>query len=75
MAWVIQVGAFSSEANATVLRDKLRSDGYPAFVESPRDAPHYRVRVGPEADKDVALQLRDKLQREYGQNGIVVRYP
>lgn len=74
-AWVIQVGAFSSEANAIVLRDKLRSNGYPAFVEALEEAPHFRVRVGPELDKGTAEQLRDTLRREYGQAGIVVRYP
>lgn len=74
-AWVIQVGAFSSEANAIVLRDKLRSNGYPAFVEALEETPHFRVRVGPELDKGTAERLRDTLRREYGQAGIVVRYP
>ena len=74
-AWVVQLGAFSSEANAIVLRDKLRSSGYPAFVEAAGDKSRYRVRIGPEVDKALADKLRDKLAVEYGQAGIVVRYP
>ena len=74
-AWVVQLGAFSSEANAVVLRDKLRSGGHPAFVEVSGDKSQYRVRIGPEIDKEVANRLRDELAAEYGQAGIVVRYP
>ena len=74
-AWVVQLGAFSSEANAIVLRDKLRSSGHPAFVEAAGDKSRYRVRIGPEIDKALADKLREKLAAEYGQGGIVVRYP
>ena len=74
-AWVVQLGAFSSEANAIVLRDKLRNSGHPAFVETVGDKSRYRVRIGPEIDRALADKLRDKLAAEYGQAGIVVRYP
>ncbi len=74
-AWAVQVGAFGSRANAQVLRDKLRADGYAAFVEAVDASPRYRVRVGPEADKARAEQLQEKLQREFGHQGLVVRYP
>jgi DedD protein len=74
-AWVVQLGAFNSEANAIVLRDKLRSGGHPAFVDTAGDKSRYRVRIGPEIDKALADKLRDKLAAEYGQTGIVVRYP
>jgi len=74
-AWVVQLGAFNSRANAIVLRDKLRSNGHPAFVETDGDESRYRVRIGPEIDKQLADKLRDELAAEYGQAGIVVRYP
>ncbi|MDH3713521.1 MAG: SPOR domain-containing protein [Gammaproteobacteria bacterium] len=74
-AWVVQLGAFSSEANAIVLRDKLRSGGHSAFVDTAGDKSKYRVRIGPEIDKAIADKLRDKLAADYGQTGIVVRYP
>lgn len=74
-AWAVQVGAFSSEANAIVLRDKLRSKGHPAFVEASGDKSQFRVRIGPEASKSLADELRDTLAAEYGHPGIVVRYP
>ncbi len=74
-AWAVQVGAFSSEANAIVLRDKLRSKGHPAFVEATGDKSQFRVRIGPEVSRELADKLRDDLAAEYGQPGIVVRYP
>ncbi len=72
---MVQVGAFSSKANAIVLRDRLRNGGHPAFVEANGDNTQYRVRIGPEIDKQVANELRDKVAADFGQTGIVVRYP
>ena len=74
-AWAVQLGAFASADNAHALRDKLRKSGYAAFVESADEGPRYRVRIGPEADRAVALQMRDQLVQEYGQRALVVRYP
>lgn len=76
-AWVIQLGTFSSEQNALALRDQLRVKGYTAFVEKIKtgDKPLFRVRVGPELERARADALRDKLEKETKQKGIVERYP
>ncbi len=76
-AWVIQLGTFSSEQNALVLRDQLRAKGYTAFVEKIKsgDSQLFRVRVGPELERARADALRDKLEKETKQKGIVAHYP
>lgn len=76
-AWVVQVGSFSSEANANGLLEKINKAGYTGFIEPLRDGDKvtYRVRVGPELDKLSADQIRDKLAKEVELKGIVMRYP
>jgi DedD protein len=76
-AWIIQLGSFSSEQNALALRDQLRAKGYTAFVEKIKsgDSQLFRVRVGPELERARADALRDKLEKETKQKGIVERYP
>ncbi|HWQ94501.1 MAG TPA: SPOR domain-containing protein [Gammaproteobacteria bacterium] len=76
-AWIIQLGTFSSEQNALALRDQLRAKGYTAFVEKIKsgDSQLFRVRVGPELERARADALRDKLEKETKQKGIVERYP
>jgi DedD protein len=77
VGWVVQVGSFSSEANALALRDKLRKQKFPAFVEalaSDEGKPIYRVRVGPELDTDRAQALRQKLSEKAKIDGIVMHH-
>ena len=76
-AWIIQLGSFSSEQNALALRDQLRAKGYTAFVEKIKSGGSqlFRVRVGPELERARADALRDKLEKETKQKGIVERYP
>ena len=76
-AWVIQLGTFSSEQNALALRDQLRAKGYTAFVEKIKSGDNqlFRVRVGPELERARADAMRDKLEKETKQRGIVTRYP
>lgn len=77
-AWVVQVGSFSSEDNASKLVDKLRKAGFqtpaPERVEL-RGKVLYRVRVGPMVDKDKAEELLPKINRISGTKGLVSRYP
>ncbi len=76
-AWVVQVGSFSSSANAIKLRDKLRAKGFTAFVEKLDEADSavvYRVRVGPELKREIAESLREKLQKQMKLKGIVMGY-
>ena len=76
-AWVVQLGSFSSEANAAGLDQRLRAAGYTSFVEPLKQngEASYRVRVGPELLRSEAQVLRDRIKSEIGLNGIVVSYP
>lgn len=59
--WYVQLGAFSSRANAWQMHDELRTRGLPVFVDS---ADLYRVKFGGMTDKPSALHLADKLNLE-----------
>jgi DedD protein len=75
--WAVQVGAFSTEADALTLRDRLRSGGQPAFVERvPTDKGElFRVRVGPELRREAADALKATLKQRFALDGIVVAHP
>jgi len=67
-AWVVQLGALKSEADANKLRDRARNAGFPSFVDrvTADGVTLWRVRVGPEVDRAAAdrmrAQVRDKLK-------------
>lgn len=75
--WVVQVGSFGVETNAQDQARQLRAAGHAAFVERTqadgRDL--WRVKVGPEAQRERALILRERLQRDLALGGIVVAHP
>lgn len=75
--WVVQVGSFSQEPNASGLRDSLLRLGQKAFVEKTSGATGtiYRVRIGPVEDRDTAERLRDQLSKLGQRNLIVMPYP
>lgn len=75
--WFVQVGSFGQEANATELRDRLRSAGYTAFVETStvEGQTKHRVKVGPEMERSSAERQRDRIQAEFDLKGIVVSEP
>ena len=75
--YAVQVSAFRSEEEALTLRDKLRAAGFTAFSEriQAESGTLYRVRIGPEADRDAADRLRAELSTKMGMNGMVVGYP
>jgi len=62
----VQVGSFSSPANAGNLRDKLISKGYDAYIqETEADGKKaYRVKVGRLKSRPEAIQLEAKLSSE-----------
>jgi len=76
-AWVVQLGSFVAQKNAEGLIERLKDDGYTAFIEPLRDADvvSYRVRVGPELTKLTAERIRDELEKKVEIKGIVMRYP
>ncbi len=72
--WTVQVGSFGSESNAKGLRDKIRKNGFTAFVDSVnvKGKLSHRVRVGPAADKEKANTLKKRLQKEMSLKGLVL---
>lgn len=75
--WVVQVGSFARDANAVVLRDRLRDKGFAAFVsEGAADGdPVWRVQVGPFATEDEARDVARDLEAERGQAALIMSYP
>lgn len=76
-AWVVQIGSFTSEANAKSLHDQARSMGFTSFVEplQQEGAMAYRVRVGPELSRSDAVTLAARLTNSLHVDGIVMQYP
>lgn len=73
---MVQVGSFSSEDNANVLRDRLRAEGHSAFVVASQSGgkPLHRVLVGPAASKEAATRMVEPLRDTTRLRGIVMRY-
>ncbi|HRQ66461.1 MAG TPA: SPOR domain-containing protein [Xanthomonadaceae bacterium] len=75
--WAVQVGVFGQEENANALRDRLRQGGFAAYVQrlDGNGGPNWRVRVGPEADRDQADRLKASLSSRFQLDGLVVAHP
>lgn len=63
--YLLQMGVFSSTANAEELRAKLELNGIPAQVES-------RVQIGPFASRAEAEQMRERLKKLGISEGVLV---
>lgn len=76
-AWALQLGSFSQEKNAEVMRDKLRAKGYASYVDVLKkpDRTKYRVRIGPELDKQQLEKLKAELLKKEKLKGMVVQHP
>lgn len=77
VGFMVQVGFFASESNASSLRDQLRDAGYRAHIDRIDNdgRVRYRVRVGPEIERAGANAIRTRIQDEFSINGIVVSHP
>lgn len=75
--WVVQVGSFSKEANAMVLRDRLQDREFAAFVsEGTADGKSvWRVQVGPFPAESEAREVARSLEEQRDQPALVVSYP
>jgi len=71
--WVVQVGSFSSSKSAEALVAELRLSGLSAFSEKVSSASGsvYKVRIGPELDREKATELAGKVKREHHLDGFV----
>jgi len=74
--WAVQVAALSRQDAAQQLAARLKGKGYPAYVLEHRSGGQvlYRVRVGPEAQRERAESLAGRL-RDEGLNPAVVSQP
>lgn len=75
-AWVIQMGSFKNKAHALRLVNKLRAQGYRAFIQHVNVASgeNTRVFVGPEHQEKSARQLAAELNSNLKLRGIVISY-
>jgi len=73
--WIIQVGSFSQRENALQLQDKLRKNGFSTFldaVDKDGNGKLFRLRVGPELNKDRAESIKKQLEKNYQLKAILV---
>ena len=70
--WVIQVGSFKNKENALRLVNKLRMNGYRAFIQHATS--YTQVFVGPESKQNSARVLKRQLEMDLHISGIVVSY-
>lgn len=75
-AWVVQLGSFKHKTNALKLVNKLRANGYRAFIQeiNVSSGDNTRVFVGPEHKQTAARQLASDLEKELKLHGIVISY-
>ncbi len=71
-AWIIQVGAFSSNANAEALRDKLIRDDFKAYIKVVQGL--HKVYVGPEIRKYRLEQQKQQLEQQFGIKALILKY-
>jgi DedD protein len=73
-AFVIQVGAYSTEARAGEVRDRLSGAGLKAFTERVKTGQGdvYRVRVGPYSTREAADSAREKIKSSAGLDSSIV---
>lgn len=71
--WVVQVGSFSQSKSAEDLVARLRLAGLNAFSEKVTSASGtaYKVRIGPELDRDKATALAREVKAEHKLDGFV----
>ncbi len=76
-AWTLQLGSFSNEANAKVMRDKLRKKGYTSYVHEVKQSGKviYRVRIGPELDRQRLEKIKAELLKKEKMESLIVKHP
>ncbi|HXT23709.1 MAG TPA: SPOR domain-containing protein [Candidatus Eisenbacteria bacterium] len=61
-AYLLQVAAVRSEADAVSLAGELRKKKFPAFVQTPQGDKYYRVQVGPYGDQKTMQTAKKGLE-------------
>ncbi len=72
--WFIQIASFTAQKNALVLKDKLRKQGFSAKVTSnwTQKGRVFRVKVGPELNRQRAEITKERLNQLNNVNSIIV---
>lgn len=75
-AWVVQIGTFRNRPGAIKIRNELRSSGTPSYTMDivSGDIPMVRVFAGPTETKEAALALKQKVDKRYKLQSMVVTY-
>lgn len=75
--FAVQLGAFSSAADANALRDRARGAGIAAFTETVQTdrGPLTRVKAGPVVSRGEADQLKAQARSKLGVDGLVRSHP
>jgi len=71
--WVVQVGSFSDTKKAESLVAQLRLSGLAAYSEkvTSENGVAYKVRVGPEVNREMAVDLARRVKSEHQLDGFV----
>jgi len=74
-SWILQVASFKDKKKALKLRDELRAKQYITHItERQQDSGNiWRVRIGPDLSKQKIQKIQDKLDKEMGLRGLIVR--
>ncbi|NQZ54673.1 MAG: SPOR domain-containing protein [Piscirickettsiaceae bacterium] len=63
-SWILQLGSFSIQANAQALHEKASKLGLKSRVE--QSGTNYRVRIGPEYNKQLVDTMAEKISKQLG---------
>jgi len=69
-AWALQIGSFGDKNNALKMRDDYRNKGFAAYVDE--DSGSFRVRIGPELDRERMEKLQDRILKQEKIKGMIV---
>ncbi len=67
--WSIQAGSFSKKENAVAMLEKLQKQGFPVTLQSKGNI--YRLKIGPELDKQRAADMKKRLDKQNIQAFII----
>lgn len=74
--WIVQAGSYKRRVNASFFKEKLLAKKYPTLIEEveTKSGLHYRIRLGPMDDYDLAKQLSARLEKDFKVKGWVAKY-
>lgn len=75
-SFALQVGTFASDENAKKMRDELRKAGYTTYVKkvTAKGKTSYRVRIGPELEREKLNKLKAKLKKTRKIDSYIVNH-